>query len=130
MTSPFKNQGKARIVIPAKATVVSMICRSTPPFGGRTVAYLVTDQPHNFTLVGKEALPIAKGGGEDYLLLPQQKGAVGSGPGGWTLVQALLSELGLRDDRVGIPVADPAWGSGLLRWVAVEAGPGRAGKAT
>jgi hypothetical protein len=105
---------------------------STPPFGGRTVAYLVTDQPHNFTLVGQEALPIVRTGDKDNLQLPKQRGmADGADAGGGTLGEALLAELGFRDELVGIPVDDPSWGSGLLRWVAVEGEPGtdRDGKA-
>jgi hypothetical protein len=110
--------------LPGHATLVSTIFRSTPPFGNRTVAYLITDEPHNFTLVGQAALPIAKGGGADDMLLPQQKGAANnSSPGGGTLGQVLLSELGFRDEPVGIPVADPSWGSGFLRWLSVEGDP-------
>jgi hypothetical protein len=83
------------------------------------------DQPHNFTLVGQEALPIVRAGEEDNVQLPEQRGlADRSDPGGGTLGQALLSEMGLRDERVGIPVADPSWGSGLLRWLGVEGEPG------
>jgi hypothetical protein len=110
--------------IPANATLVSTIFRSAPPFGGRTVAYLITDQPHNFTLVGQEALPTTRAGGKDSIQLPEQRGMRDrSALGGGTLGQALLSELGLRDERVGVPVDDPSWGSGFLRWVSVDVDP-------
>jgi hypothetical protein len=108
-------------LIPAKATLVSTIFRTKPPFGGRTVAYLVTDQPHNFTLVGQDALPTTREGGKDNVQLPEQRGMPDrADPGGGSLGQALLSELGLRDDAVGIPINDPSWSSGLLRWICVE----------
>ena len=116
--------------IPANATLVSTIFRSTPPFGGRTVAYLITDQPHNFTLVGQEALPTTREGGKDNVQLPEQRGMRDrNNPGGGTLGQALLSEMGIRDEQVGIPVDDPSWSSGLLRWLSIEGDPDETGQA-
>jgi len=101
--------------------VVSDIFRCEPPFGSRTLAYLITDEPHNFSFVQQPKLPVVRSAGVDNLQLPPVgRTPVSTRAGGGTLGDALLGEMGFRDDRIGISVADPSWSSGYIRWLSVD----------